>query len=42
MKAQMTKKEKFYCKLGQAVEEGIQMLGLAMFFAGILVYGIMR
>jgi len=22
MKAQMTKKEKFYCKLGRAVEEG--------------------
>lgn len=38
----MSKQEKMYCKLGQAVVEGIQMLGLATMFVGMFIIGIMK
>ncbi len=42
MKAQMTKKEKFYCRLGQAVEKGIYILGLTTVYVGIFLIWVMR
>lgn len=38
----MSKQERIYCKIGQAVIEGIQMLGLATLFVGMFIYGIMK
>lgn len=38
----MSKQEKMYCKIGQAVVEGMQMIGLATMFAGIFIIGIMK
>lgn len=37
----MSKQERMYCKIGQAVVEGIQMMGLATVFVGIFIIGIM-
>lgn len=36
----MSKKERMYCKIGQAVVEGIQVLGLATVFVATFIVGI--
>ena len=38
----MSKQEKFYCKVGQAVVEGIQILGLAGLSVGLFIYWFIR
>ena len=38
----MSKQDKFYCKLGQAVVEGIQIMGLAGLFVGLFLYWVVR
>lgn len=38
----MTKEQKRYCKIGQAVIEGIQMIGLVLIIITTFIYGIMN
>lgn len=42
MKTQMTKEERHYYKLGQAVEKGICILGLATVYVSIFLIWFMR
>lgn len=38
----MSKQEKFYCKIGQAVANGIMLLGFCTTWIAIIVYALVK